>query len=93
MKSRQLLTSRRTIPLDRVDDYLLGWQKVRTAAEAAGAHAWLYRGTRRQDHFIEFLEWDDETEPALPEHNDVASARTELDDTFGPGIVDNWEES
>lgn len=91
--NRRLLTTRRTIPLDQVDDYLGGWQGVRAAAEAAGGRAWLYRGTSRQDHFIEFVEWDESAAPALPDREDVASARLDLDQTFGAGADDQWEES
>lgn len=93
MKRPLLLTTRRTIPLDRLDDYLVGWQRIRTAVEAAGGRAWLYRGTTRQDHFIEFVEWDDASAPALPDRDDIASARLDLDQTFGPGIAETWEES
>lgn len=93
MMRRLLLTTRRTIPLDRLDDYLGDWRRIRAAVEAAGGRAWLYRGTSRQDHFIEFVEWDEAATPALPDRDDVASARLDLDQTFGPGIADSWEES
>lgn len=91
--NRLLLITRRTIPLDRLDDYLAEWQRVRAAAEAAGGRAWLFRGTGRQDHFIEFLEWDEASVPPLPDHEDVANARLELDQTFGTGVADKWEET
>lgn len=90
--SRRLLATRRLIPLDRLEDYLAGWETLRDAAERAGARAWMFRGTDHQDHFIEFLEWQDEGGPALPERAEIATARRGLDETFGAGHVDEWEE-
>ncbi|MGH7504461.1 MAG: hypothetical protein ACRELX_02370, partial [Longimicrobiales bacterium] len=62
---RRLYATRRLIPLDRLDDYLAGWERLRSAATEAGGRAWMFRGTAHQDQFIEFLEWEDQT-PPLP---------------------------
>ncbi len=90
---RRLLSTRRLIPLDRLEDYLADWQRVRAAAEAAGARAWLFRGTGHEDHFIEFIEWGDQPGVTpVPDFDDVAAARLHLDHAFGPGHANDWEE-
>jgi hypothetical protein len=90
--SRRLLSTRRLIPLDRLDEYLGGWSTLRAAAEAAGGRAWMFRGAGHQDHFIEFLEWRDEGEDPLPERGDVREALRNLDGGFGAVHSDEWEE-
>lgn len=89
---RHLLSTRRVVPLDRLDDYFAAWQLVRAATETAGGRAWLYRGTNRQDHFIEFLEWGEEPTPRRPDLGPVHAARLELDQHFGHGQTDDWDE-
>jgi hypothetical protein len=89
---RRLLCTRRHIPLDRLDDYMSGWQQVRGAAEDAGARAWLFRGAAHQDQFAEFIEWQDDA-VVVPEAAAVADARLRLDETFGSGHVVEWEEA
>jgi hypothetical protein len=90
--SRRLLSTRRLIPLDRLDEYLADWNALRAAAEAAGGRAWMFRGAGHQDHFIEFLEWREDGGEPLPERAQVLTARSNLDDGFGAGNVDEWEE-
>ena len=89
---RRLLCTRRHIPLDRLEDYLSGWQRVRSAAEEVGARAWLFRRAGHQDQFMEFIEWTDEA-VLVPDEKNVAEARLHLDQTFGAGHVDDWEEA
>jgi hypothetical protein len=88
---RRLHATRRLIPLDRLDDYLVGWSRLREAAAAQGGRAWMFRGAAHQDQFIEFLEWSDEGEP-LPERPGVVDARRALGESFSAGQVDEWEE-
>ena len=94
--TRRLLSTRRLVPLDRLDDYLADWDRVRAAAEAAGGRAWLFRGARHEDQFLEFIEWgdagDDDHAP-LPERAEVEAARVHLDHAFGAGHADEWEEA
>lgn len=90
--SRRLLSTRRLIPLDRLDDYLAGWNAVRAAAEAAGGRAWIFRGADHQDHFMEFVEWEEGAGPPLPERAEVATALGDLADRFGAGRASEWEE-
>ena len=90
--SRRLLSTRRLIPLDRLEEYLAAWNALRAAAEAAGGRAWMFRGAAHQDHFIEFLEWRDDGGEPLPDRTDVLTARNDLDDAFGAGNTGEWEE-
>jgi hypothetical protein len=92
--TRRLQSTRRLVPLDRLDDYFADWQRVRGAAEAAGGRAWLFRGTWHEDHFLEFIEWGDDRGPTpLPDDAAVAAARLHLDHAFGRGHADDWEEA
>lgn len=90
---RRLLSARRLVPLDRLEQYLSGWQQVLEAARDSGGRAWLFRGTDHQDHFLEFLEWGAEAAPVpLPDVDSVASARLSLDHSFGTAQIEEWEE-
>jgi len=93
---RLLLISRRVVPLDALEDYASRWARVVAAVDAAGGRAWLFRGARHQDHFLEFIEWKAGVEPAgvaLPERADIETARGELDARFGAASGDEWEEA
>lgn len=92
--TRLLLSTRRQVPLDQLDDYSACWQVVEGAVAAAGGRAWLFRGARHQDVFIEFVEWSsDDTSIPLPEQPEIVAARAELDELVGPGHDDEWEEA
>jgi hypothetical protein len=88
---RRLLCTRRTVALDRSDDYLLAWLAVRNAASAAGIRAWLFRGAAHEDHLLEFLEWDDRFDG--PMDLDAVVAALEQLDAFGTAHRDEWEEA
>jgi hypothetical protein len=89
---RRLLCTRRRVALDIVDDYLLAWLALQNAAVQAGARAWLFRGAANEDHFMEFIEWNEaETEPLGEEG--VVAAVTQLG-AFGVALSsDEWEEA
>lgn len=89
MSRKRLLSTRRVIPLDRLDEYLALWREVQRVATQAGARAWLFRAVERQDHFIEFIEFG--AAPAALESDDLVRSRAVLDDTFGAGQADEWE--
>jgi len=88
----RLLSARRAVPVDRLPDYARAWERVRSAAAASGAHAWLFRAASPRDTswYLEFLEWSaagaDPTE--TPE---LARALAELGAAF-PGSVERWDE-
>jgi hypothetical protein len=89
--SRRLLTTRRHVPLDTVDDYLDGWTTLQHEVERAGGRAWIFRGADHQDRFIEFIEWNDDGDGPLA-IDAVAAAVSELDTFAVPGSSEEWEE-
>lgn len=88
---RHVLATRRTVPLDRLEDYREAWERVLAAAAAHGVNAWLFRGAGRQDSFMEFLEWDGSEAVGWPAE-DVAAACALLDEEFTGAHSDSWEE-
>ena len=91
MTARALRSTRRTVALDSLDEYLDAWSAVRTEVEAAGGHAWLFRGALREDHFLEFIEWKPlaDAEP-LTERPSLAEMLAALDADFGHGQAEEW---
>jgi hypothetical protein len=87
-----LLVTRRIVPLDRHDEYLAAWADVRAAVTDSGGQAWIFRGSQHQDQFLEFVEWHDSQGENLPDVESVAAARQQMDDSFGHGHSDEWEE-
>lgn len=86
---RRLLSTRRVVPLDRLDEYTAAWNVVAQAARDRGARAWLFRALERQDHFIEFIEHADA--PGVLESDELRRARASLDEQFGAGEAEEWE--
>lgn len=89
---RRLLSTRRQVPLDRLDGYSAAWLATRDAVVAAGGRAWLFRGVGHDDRFMEFVEWDAAAgEPLDDEEVRTAVARLE---TFAPAAdMGEWEEA
>lgn len=87
--TRRLLSTRRVIPLDRLDEYIAAWNEVERAAKQGGARAWLFRAPERQDHFLEFIEFGGA--PDLLGSEALARSRTALEDQFGAGRTEEWE--
>lgn len=87
---RRLLVTRRTVPLDRLDDYLATWARLRADVQARGGAAWLFRGDGHDDRFLEFLEWSGDT--AVAAADDVRAALDELDETASAAHQDTWNE-
>jgi hypothetical protein len=90
--TRRLLTTRRHVALDRSDDYIAAWDDVRSAVDAAGGRAWIFRGAAHEDQFIEFIEWSDGSAPPHDD-DDVVRARARLDTFAAPGITEEWEDA
>jgi hypothetical protein len=85
------MCTRRRVPLDIADDYLLSFARVRTAVEAEGGRAWIFRRAGHEDTFLEFIEWDDlKAEPLMDDG--VNAARMTLDAHAAPIGSDEWEE-
>jgi hypothetical protein len=93
--TRNLLCTRRVVPLDLLDDYLARWRDVTRAAQAAGARAWLFRRTGHDDHFQEFLEWESGAVGAVSVADEpaLAGARAALAELAGAGDDSEWEEA
>jgi hypothetical protein len=88
---RRLHCTRRQVPLDREDDYLLSWASVRRAVEAAGGRAWIFSGAEHEDRFLEFIEWSTTSSPLDDEA--TALAREQLAWFAAPLSADEWEEA
>ncbi len=89
---RHVLATRRTVPLDRVEEYAAAWGTLRDTAADSGVHAWLFRGTDHEDHFMEFLEWSDDRPGLMPEQDGLEALRMQLEERFGRGQEDRWDE-
>lgn len=89
---RRLATIRRHVPLDLMDDYLLAWEALRAAAERLDARAWVFRGAAHEDHFLEFIEWQDGAVEPLGDAA-VAAALAQLDAFAVPGASEEWEQA
>ena len=57
---RKLLVTRRTVPLDRIEEYAEAWQLVEQAAAALPGRAWRFHRTGHDDQYVEFIEWQDD---------------------------------
>lgn len=90
---RHVLATRRTVPLDRVEEYLAEWAGLRRAAHQAGLRAWLFRGTDHEDHFMEFLEWRDDAGSGAGRVVVLDELRDALSDRFGHAPEDRWSEA
>lgn len=88
---KQLLITRRTVPLDRLEEYAEIWASVCTAAAAHACRAWLFRRSGHEDRFIEFVEWTGES--PLDEDGALLAALRELDGCGAPQDGDTWEEA
>jgi hypothetical protein len=89
---RRLLSTRRHVPLDRLDGYSAAWLALRDAVVAAGGRAWLFRGAGHDDRFMEFVEWDAAAGEPL-DAPEVRSAIARLG-TFAPTAdTAEWEEA
>jgi hypothetical protein len=88
---RRLRATRRHVPLDMSDDYLLAWHAAQRAVEAAAGRAWIFRRAGHEDQFLEFIEWSDSADSPL-ENGDVAAAVAQLD-AFGAASADEWEQA
>jgi hypothetical protein len=84
-----LLTIRRHVPGSGLSAYLAAWERLRAAAAAAGAHAWLFRSPAQPGLYLEFLEWAAAAAPLV--RADVAAALATLAAAF-PGEDELWDE-
>jgi hypothetical protein len=89
---RRLLCTRRQVALDTADEYLIAWLTLRNAVVAVGGRAWIFRGSGHEDHFMEFIEWDDSTAEPLEEER-VVRAMSGLGAFGSAASSEEWEEA
>lgn len=90
---RRLICTDRVVPLDRLDEYLALWTRVRSAAVSCDMNAWLFRGAGHDDHFREFVEWDGSVAgDAGADRPELERARQDLDEEFGARGTSDWHE-
>jgi hypothetical protein len=88
---RRLRCTRRHVPLDMIDEYMLAWLGMKREIEGRGGRAWLFRSAEHDDQFHEFVEWSGEVTSPM-EDEGVADGLLQLD-AFGQGTTgDEWEE-
>jgi hypothetical protein len=90
---RQLVTTRRYVPADRIPEYAEIWALLHYAATARGAHAWWFASATHRDVYMEFLEFDQDSDPAANEA--VVSAIRTLSEKFNepyppPLPMEHW---
>lgn len=82
--------TRRTVPLDRSEEYAEAWQLVVRAAAELPGRAWLFHRFGHDDQYVEFIEWQDD--PAFDHAEVLLALRRELD-AYGNGHTDELEEA
>lgn len=86
----RLLITRRTVALDRTEEYLELWRQTAAAAGETGGHAWLFRGSIREDHALEFIE--DPGAAGVLDAAAVLAARDSLNEAFPADLEEEWHE-
>ncbi len=59
---RRLVSIRRRVPMDRIEEYVPLWLQLHAAATAKGAHAWNFISADVPEVYLEFLEFGAETD-------------------------------
>lgn len=85
MEERRLLVTRRSVDTEALAEYHRGWETLRLAATATGAHAWRFRSGSKD--FIEFLEFRDQPDPRSS--SEVARLLSVLDG-ISVGNTEEW---
>lgn len=85
----RLLSIRRRVPGSARSAYLDAWARLRAAATAAGANAWLFHSPGDPELHLEFIEWSAAADPlARPA---VATELAALHSAFA-GEEERWDE-
>lgn len=88
--AHSLLTTRRVVPLDRLEEYIDSWGRVRDLVVGQGGRAWLFRAAAREDSFLEFIEFEERH--AVLRTDELQVARESLAEEFGERETEEWEE-
>ncbi len=92
MAPHRLLVVMRRVPRERLGEYAHAWERVRSAAAAAGVHAWRFQATppADPDEYLEFLEWSSTAgDPTVG--GTLGAAAGQLQAAF-PGEARRWDE-
>lgn len=87
----RLLVTRRTVPLDRADEYFRLWKELVAAVTERGGRAWIFGAAARDDHFLEFVESSGSA--PLFEEEYVAERLVVLRERFAPMEEEEWLEA
>ena len=90
MAGRRLVGQTRTVAAAARAGYDAGWERVRAAATALGAHAWRFQSTIHPDRYLEFLEFAADRDPRP--HPSVAGPLLALARDLGPAEAEEWVE-
>jgi hypothetical protein len=90
MGARRLVSQTRTVPAADRAGYDAGWERVRAAVTALGAHAWRFQSTIHPERYLEFLEFAADRDPR-PDAT-VAAPLHDLDRDLGPAEAEEWLE-
>lgn len=86
--ARRLVSIRRRVESGQLPEYASLWGDVKSAAEAAGAHAWRFVSASDEAEFIEFIEFDPSADPR---RDDRFVAALDLLESRFRGSSDEWE--
>jgi hypothetical protein len=59
---RRLVSIRRRVPMDRIEEYVPLWLQLHAAVTSRGAHAWNFISADVPEVYLEFLEFGTETD-------------------------------
>lgn len=92
MTERHLVSTRRQVPAERRAEYNAAWERLHRSATAQGAHAWRFISAKRDDLFLEFLEFAAGADPR--DRSETMAALDHLGTSFGtpPPPADPAEE-
>ena len=90
---RRLVSVRRRVPMDRIEEYVVLWLKLHAAATSRGAHAWNFISADVPEVYLEFLEFDADSDVRSDEV--TVTAIRELHEAFGdpyptPQTIEEW---
>ena len=92
---RRLVSIRRRVPTERLEEYLTLWLQLRVAAKALGAHAWNFVSADVPEVYLEFLEFGHESD--IRSDPGVLAGIKALHEAFGevyppPQTLEEWIE-
>lgn len=95
MGERRLVSIRRYVPKERLEEYVVLWLPLRNAAVAQGAHAWHFASADVPHVYLEFLEFGPESD--IRADPDVVEGIRKLHEAFGepyptPNTIEEWVE-